>query len=192
MKTGVWHMTHPDLLRPIIDAGGILANPPISELWNVSPFPSFVRTVLGGVSLFQFDRYLGAPAGWDWAIPYPWITDSSRQKWDAALWLEVDADSLGDNFIDVPELEEMCKSHIYKTFKIAIIDIGVEAAAKIDVPLSSIKSAHIVGIDTDWQEISLSEIATDQIAETRVGPCACLYHTSDASACVANLLQRHL
>lgn len=161
VKAGVWHMTHPDLLRPIIDAGGILAHPPISELWNISPFPSFVRTVLGGVSLFQFDRYPGAPAGWDWAIPYPMITDSSRQKWGAALWLEVDADSLGDNFIDVPELEEMCKSHIYKTFRMAIIDIGVEAASKVDVPLSSVVGAYVVSVDTDWREVSLSECKSE-------------------------------
>src|SRR5258708_20259302 len=57
----LWHTTHPNRFKSILNSGAILPEPdiPDSERWKASKgnqsFP-FVRT-LGGVSLFDFDQF---------------------------------------------------------------------------------------------------------------------------------------
>lgn len=146
VRSGIWHMTHPELLPSIVGARAILAGPPIDEHWNHSGWPSYVRRVLGGVSVFDFSGTQWRGHSWDWAIPWP-------NYWDRALWLRVDPQVLGDRFISVDALESMCSEHCINTWvsggksalqSISIIDIGVEAACLGDVGIDAISDAFVV------------------------------------------------
>jgi hypothetical protein len=145
---GVWHTTNSVRFRGILVAGAILPEPPIpdTERWSTSQGPRYypyVRT-LGGVSLFDFrefdpteysERY--PLSTWKAFVPY-------CSTWKEAVWIELDIEALGQDFVSGTQLLERWNS----------IQVGnrimplIEAAHIGAVPLSAFKSVFSVRAGT--------------------------------------------
>jgi hypothetical protein len=152
---GLWHTTRPDRFAGILESGAILPNPdiPEKERWGTAigeeGYP-YVRT-LNGVSLFdfyQFDRQ-----SYDEKYPgsslYYFVP--CQLQWDSAVWIEVDREKIGPDFLSAIELMEKWKSgNSCRRFMAEI-----EAAYLGPVPVSVFKRAFRVSKE-DSQLIPLS------------------------------------
>ena len=91
---GLWHTTHPERFKGILESGAISPEPniPDSKRWctggGAEHYP-FTRS-LGGVSLFDFERFdpdgysRRCPAScWAYFVPY-------HSAWRRAVWIEID------------------------------------------------------------------------------------------------------
>lgn len=106
---GAWHTTSEQRYRQILASGAILPEPPDLPQYERSgapadsPYVNYVRG-LGGVSLFEFisfdpDAYDIEFRASNWRTFVP-LCD----QWDAAVWIEVDRDKLGKDFISAANI----------------------------------------------------------------------------------------
>ena len=110
LRGHLWHQTHPDRYRSIIESGSILAEPnlPNSERWKASLGPGhypYVRHI-GGVSLFDFIGFdpieysRTCPASsWRKFVP-------CRSDWIESVWIEIDRDAVRKNYLSPLDLAE--------------------------------------------------------------------------------------
>ena len=113
LRGGLWHTTHPDRFKRILDMGQISPIPetPNPDGWQTmggQPYRSFAHT-LGAVSLFDFDQFdpesyaRRCPmSDWQTFVPY-------REKWGAAVWIEIKRESIASQFISGNDLVDEWK-----------------------------------------------------------------------------------
>lgn len=135
---GIWHTTSEERYSNIIESGGILPNPDITEKerWGTSrgsEYYPFVRTI-HGVSLFDFcdfnaEEYskLYPASCWSEFVPY-------RKEWGCSIWVEIDRKAVIENFISGSEL--LKKWNRDKAYKNNIMPL-IEAAHIGAIPASS-------------------------------------------------------
>jgi hypothetical protein len=103
----LWHTTHPDRFKRILEMGSILPVPenPNPDGWRTmdgEPYRSYAHT-LNGVSLFDFDQFdpesyaARCPmSDWHTFVPY-------REKWGSAVWIEIDRELAAPNLISAAD-----------------------------------------------------------------------------------------
>lgn len=141
---GIWHTTSIERFNKILEVGYILAEPDISdkERWGTSSgsthYP-YVRK-LGGISLFDFrnfseeeysDKYFSS--SWSYFVPF-------IRKWGASIWIEIDYESLGSNFIAASCLAGQWEHE--KAWKHTIMPY-IEGASMIPIATSLFKRVMI-------------------------------------------------
>lgn len=136
----VWHTTSPARYRQIVESGAIVPNPdiPDAERWKTGNGPDtypYVR-VLGGVSLFEFIDF--DPISYTAAYPMSMWRNfvPCCVKWDAAMWLQIDVQSLGRRYTPSRELVARWKSE--GAWKHTIMP-HIEAASLSPIPVASIR-----------------------------------------------------
>ncbi len=104
LRCSLWHTTHPDRYRMIIETGFIVPDPalPNSERWKTINGPEnypYVRH-LNGVSLFDFRAFdpvtytASHPmSSWRTFVPF-------RQDWGASIWIEIEKAGVEGEYID--------------------------------------------------------------------------------------------
>jgi hypothetical protein len=104
----LWHTTHPDRFKRILETGSILPIPeaPNPDGWRTmdgEPYRSYAHT-LGGVSLFDFDQFdpesyaTRCPmSSWYTFVPY-------QEKWGAAVWIEIDREIVAPSLISAVDV----------------------------------------------------------------------------------------
>jgi hypothetical protein len=108
LQGGLWHTTHPDRFRKILETGAIVPEPniPESERWKTSKGPDYYpyARCLGGVSLFDFHEFDAEDYGkrcpmssWYEFVPY-------RESWAASVWIEINRNQLDNSFIPATTL----------------------------------------------------------------------------------------
>jgi len=134
----LWHTTNQKKYSEILLSGFISPDPdiPDEERWSTSQgtehYP-FVRT-LKGVSLFDFSTFKPneyskkhPASSWSEFVPY-------RNAWSSSIWIEIDRDTIVDNFISgITLLEKWKQENAYKNKIMPII----EAAHIGAIPSSS-------------------------------------------------------
>jgi len=111
---GAWHTTSEERFRRILEFGAILPEVPgmpQSERWGAAldhPYVNYVRG-LGGVSLFEFIDFV--PEVYDEKFPMSsWRTFvPMTEKWGHAVWIEVDRERLGANFLSAATILDRWK-----------------------------------------------------------------------------------
>jgi len=134
----LWHTTNQKRYSEILLSGFIFPDPdiPDEERWSTSQgteYYPFVRT-LKGVSLFDFSTFKPneyskkyPASSWSEFIPY-------RKAWGCSIWIEIDQDTIIDNFISgITLLEKWKQENAYKNKIMPII----EAAHIGKIPSSS-------------------------------------------------------
>ena len=145
---GLWHTTSTDRYNSIIRDGYILPEPNISEAerWATKMgkdlYP-FVRT-LGGVSLFDFKDFdpneyseRCPNSSWYEFVPF-------REIWQSAVWIEINRDTVKDNFISGNEHIERWKAE--EAYRHRIMPF-IEAAHIGKIPVSSFRRVLLVNSD---------------------------------------------
>lgn len=141
----LWHTTHPDRFKSILQTGAILPEPqlPDADRWKTGMGPEYypyVRT-LGGVSLFDFDGFhagkyskLCPSSSWWEFVPY-------QSHWGASVWIEIDRDLIAPQFIPGPALVE--RWELEKKWQHSIMP-HIEAAHIGSLPRATFKTAFLV------------------------------------------------
>jgi hypothetical protein len=142
----LWHTTHPDRFRRILELGSILPvpDPPNPDGWRTmdgEPYRSYAHT-LGAVSLFDFDQFdpesyaAKCPmSSWDTFVPY-------REKWGSAVWIEIDRKMVAPQFIPGPDL--VAKWNSDKAHRHGIMPY-IEAVHLGPLPKAAFKRAFLIG-----------------------------------------------
>jgi hypothetical protein len=103
LQGGLWHTTHPDRFKRILERGAILPipDPPNPDGWKTmsgDPYCTYAHK-LGGVSLFDFHQFDPKSyaekcpmSTWQAFVPY-------REKWDSSVWIEIDRSLVTSNFV---------------------------------------------------------------------------------------------
>ncbi|MDS7932153.1 hypothetical protein RMB03_01050 [Acinetobacter sp. V91_7] len=144
LLTGIWHTTSIERFNKILETGYILAEPDISDesRWGNSSgsmhYP-YVRK-LGGISLFDF-RYFSPSkysrqfslSSWRYFVPV-------IEKWGTSIWIEIDYESLGNNFIPGNCLVKQWEHE--KAWKHTIMP-HIEAASMIPISTNLFKRVMI-------------------------------------------------
>lgn len=144
----VWHTTSRNRFNRIIADGFIRTSPNISdnERWKTSGGPEtfpFVRHI-GGLSLFDLrsfepevysSRY--PVCSWSYFIPV-------HLQWKESIWLEIEHQRLGPNFVDGPDL--LCRWKERQAFRHTIMP-NIEACSLADVPTKYVKNAWSISKD---------------------------------------------
>lgn len=106
---GLWHTTHPDRYRRILETGALLPEPdiPENERWKTAAGPEshpFVRK-LGGVSLFDFGLGFDRES---YRRDYPLSSVVTfvpiQQGWGEAVWIEIDRAAVAGNLLSPGEV----------------------------------------------------------------------------------------
>jgi hypothetical protein len=144
----LWHTTHPDRFKRILETGSILPipDPPNPDGWKTmdgEPYRSYAHT-LGGVSLFDFDHFdpesyaAKCPmSDWHTFVPY-------REKWGSAVWIEIDRDRVSPNLISGADVVTRWNSD--KAYRHNFMPY-IEAVHVGPLPRASFVRAFIVGKD---------------------------------------------
>ena len=113
LRGSLWHTTSAGRLDSILKTCSILPNPqiPDSERWSTECGPNFYPYVrsIGGVSIFdftEFDEFIYSekyPMS-SWRIFVPCF-----DKWDTAIWIELNLEIIKKDFIDGSTLLELWK-----------------------------------------------------------------------------------
>jgi hypothetical protein len=154
---GLWHITHPDRFKSILNSNAILPEPDIPEGARYCTglgkdhYP-YVRT-LGGVSLFDFNRF--DPDAYTeeyplstWAAFVPYRTD-----WGSSVWIEIDREQVTPHLISGFELLAKWKSDGAHGHNIMP---EIEAAHIGPIPRTAFKRAFLVGkVDSPAHSIPL-------------------------------------
>jgi len=142
----LWHTTHPDRFKRILETGSILPIPenPNPDGWKTMsgrPYQSFAHT-LGAVSLFDFDQFdpesyaTKCPmSDWQTVVPY-------REKWGSAAWIEIDRELAAPRFISGADLVEKWKAN--NAYEHNIMPY-IEAVHLGPLPKTAFKRAFLVG-----------------------------------------------
>jgi hypothetical protein len=142
----LWHTTHPDRFKRILESGVILpsseaGNPDGWRTMSGDPYRSFAHT-LGAVSLFDFDQFdpesyaTKCPmSDWFEFVPY-------REKWGSAAWIEIDRGLIASQFISGADLVERWKSA--KAYEHNFMPY-IEAAHLGPLPRAAFKRAFLIG-----------------------------------------------
>jgi hypothetical protein len=155
---GLWHTTHPDRFRAILERGAILPEPdvPDRERWKTSggeAYYSFVRSI-DGVSLFDFDHF--EPESYSTSYPLSsWSTFVPHvESWKGAVWVEINRIEISRNFISGPEL--VLRWNREKAFRHTIMP-KIEAAHIGPLPLKAFIRAIFIGAGDDkFYELEIS------------------------------------
>lgn len=111
---GLWHTTHPDRYRRILETGALLPEPgiPENERWKTARGPEFYPFVrkLGGVSLFDFGPGFDKEA-------YRRVNFFSsvgtflpiHDGWEEAVWIEIDRDAVLGSLLSPSEVLRLWK-----------------------------------------------------------------------------------
>lgn len=141
---GIWHTTSIERFNKILERGSILAQPDISDenRWGTSSgvmYYPYVRK-LGGISLFDFRNFSELQyskefplSSWHYFVPF-------IKKWGASIWIEIEYESLGDNFIAGKCLIEQWERE--QAWKHSIMP-NIEAASMVPIPSSLFKRVMI-------------------------------------------------
>jgi len=142
---GLWHTTHPDRFRSILNESAILPEPnlPDSERWGTAAgteFHPYVRS-LGAISLFDFEDFdpdsyseKCPSSSWAYFVPY-------RRDWSCAVWIEIDRTKVGaPQFISGAELWAKHRAEN----AVRRIMPYIEAAYIGSLPRSAFKRAFLV------------------------------------------------
>jgi len=142
----LWHTTHPDRFRHILELGSILPipDPPNPDGWQTmdgEPYRSYAHT-LNGVSLFDFDQFDPESystkypmSSWDVFVPY-------REKWGSAVWIEIDRERVASNLISPADV--ITKWNSEGMHRHGIMP-SIEAVHLGPLPRSAFKRAFIIG-----------------------------------------------
>lgn len=141
---GLWHTTHPARFRQIRGLGAILPSPPIpdKDRWKTSQGPELYPYVrhLGGVSLFDFHEFnpvtysdTYSMSNWRAFVPI-------CQKWDEAVWIEIDRVAVADRLIPASTLVERWKSE--EAYRHSIMP-RIEAGYLGPVRLTTFRRAYL-------------------------------------------------
>jgi hypothetical protein len=136
LKSGIWHTTSERRFNAILEAGQILPNPasvPEAERWyskgGAKTWP-YVRHI-DGVSLFEFaefdeDRYWESYplSTWREFVPY-------RKQWGRSVWIEINRESLGSNYLGPVALLQRWKDEKAHTHTLMPM---IEAASLVPIP----------------------------------------------------------
>lgn len=154
----LWHTTLPERFNEILRTGFIKSEPdiPDNQRYGTGCGPDYYPYVrhLGGISLFQFpsrfnlDVYLEEipTASLEQFIPF-------NRSIGEAIWLEIDSDTLSEDFISGQEVRgRWRKEEAYAHKFIA----ELEAAYVGDLPISSISKAYYVSSTKGWRKIPMS------------------------------------
>jgi len=146
LNASLWHTTHPDRFKRILEMGSILPVPenPNPDGWKTmdgAPYRSYAHT-LGGVSLFDFHQFDPESYGtkcpmssWYEFVPF-------REKWGSAVWIEIDRELIVSQFISGPDL--VTKWNADKAYRHNFMPY-IEAVHLGPVPRTAFKRAFIVG-----------------------------------------------
>jgi hypothetical protein len=154
-SAGLWHITHPDRYRRILEMGALLPEPdiPETERWhsgNGILGRPFVR-MLGGVSLFDFANFVDRET---YCRDYPASSIASfvpiRIDWDEAVWIEMSRQAVASNLIPPDELLRRWK----EGHSANAIMPGIEAAHIGRLARGSFKKAFLLrGTDGSTRSI---------------------------------------
>lgn len=108
LRGPLWHTTHPERYKAIIETGFIVPNPdlPDPERWKANRGPEYYTYVrhLSGVSLFDFtgfdpvDYSIACPmCSWRTFVPF-------REEWGASVWIEIDTAMIDGEYINATDL----------------------------------------------------------------------------------------
>jgi hypothetical protein len=148
LQGGLWHTTHPDRFKRILEKGAILPIPgtPNPDGWKTisgDPYCTYAHK-LGGVSLFdcyQFDAKSYAEkcpmSTWQAFVPY-------REKWDSSVWIEIDRSLVTPNFISGSAVLALQKGENAQRFALMPY---IEAVHVGPLPRTAFKRAFQVGRD---------------------------------------------
>jgi len=149
LNNRLWHTTKVEHYSKIIECGFLLPEPEIcdKDRWKTANgqknYP-FVRT-LGGVSLFEFNEFdpdeyskQYPSSSWDTFIPY-------RKEWKETIWIEIDKDEVGDNFICGNNLLKMWKDK--KAYRHTVMPV-IEAACIGRLSISAFKQVLVSNADS--------------------------------------------
>ncbi|SRR5579872_2325272 len=145
---GVWHTTHEERFKNILQSGEILPEPnvPDSERWSTSAgkdaYP-YARSI-GGVSIVDFDRFNREAysrkypsSSWATFVPY-------RAEWGHSVWIEIDRIQIASKFISGLELLTRWNSEGAHSHRIMP---EIEAAHIGPIPRAAFKRAFLVRAD---------------------------------------------
>jgi len=142
----LWHTTHPDRFKLILETGAILPipDPPNPDGWKTvsgEPYRSYAHT-LDAVSLFDFYEFdpetyaTKCPqSSWYEFVPY-------RDKWGSAVWIEIDRERVAPNLISASEL--LKRNHAEGAQRYSIFPY-IEAAHVGRLPRAAFKRAFLIG-----------------------------------------------
>jgi hypothetical protein len=143
----LWHTTHPDRFKRILETGSILPihpdnpNPDGWKTMSGAPYRTYAHT-LGAVSLFDFDQFdpeayhQRCPGStWETYVPF-------REKWGSSVWIEIDREKVAPQLISGPEL--IRRNHAEGAQRYSIMPY-IEAAHVGSLPTSAFVRAFIIG-----------------------------------------------
>lgn len=142
----LWHTTHPDRFSAIINSGGILPEPDISDRdrWKTSQgkeFYPYVRTI-GGVSLFDFNNFDPESYGQKYPIS-SWRTFVPfRMEWGCSVWIEINRVQVAAQLISTTDL--VAKWNSDRAYRHTIMP-HIEAAHLGLLPRRAFTRAFLVG-----------------------------------------------
>jgi hypothetical protein len=141
----LWHTTHPDRFKNILQTEAILPEPnlPDTDRWKTAQGPEFypyVRT-LGGVSLFDFAKFHAgryskkcSNSSWWEFVPY-------QSHWGASVWIEIDRELTAPKFISGTDL--LARWNTEKKWQHSIMPY-IEAAHVGPLPRAAFRGAFLV------------------------------------------------
>lgn len=110
LRDGVWHTTSVERFGRILETGFILPNPqiPDSERWSTACEPHYVRSI-GGVSVFDFTKFDEVTYSENYPNSHWRFFVPCFNKWDVAVWIELNPELIKEGFIDGNTLIERWK-----------------------------------------------------------------------------------
>lgn len=147
---GLWHTSHPDRFKRILEMGFILPIPenPNPDGWKTmsgGPYVTYAHT-LGGVSLFDFDQFDAEKyreecplSTWETFVPF-------REKWGSSVWIEIDRLMVAPNLISGSALVERWKAD--NAYGKSLMPY-IEAVHVGPLPRAAFKRAFLVGTEDD-------------------------------------------
>ena len=155
----LWHTTHPDRFKQILETGSILPIPekPNPDGWRTmsgEPYRSYAHT-LNGVSLFDFDEFdpesyaTKCPmSSWYTFVPY-------QENWGAAVWIEVNRKRIAPNLISAADV--VTRWNADKAYEHNFMPY-IEAIHVGPIPRAAFLRAFVVGKNSiDICALSLSQ-----------------------------------